>query len=629
MFGVLLAGPALVVALSELVLQKGAERKAQARERKKAEAEEEAKLAGESGSDGDHTRRLAGKAPQRSSATNSKQRGAPDPKNFFDLNVMQADAKNAGLSIGEAGTTIAKRITSGIATNIPYAIPYSTLNRWGTLGFSRQLNQVNKRKKAGTTKHRDRKCYQASQLANMQEEQEKLYYTATELHSRSGDSGPHRALGDGSLVAVQPWKAFINDGHEPIENGTIPVERRFLKTLTVSIDPQVTACDSDSDCDSLFYCTIMHECRRRDCLCIAEADKFDEGMPLHPWWLGTGANATRLLRGNEESRNADTLVERPKLTVSPPCRGVVPVQAPNQISWEAHTATAKAVRQLSIVEKRQRLFWFHCPKCGTSFYNTLYHWMCPTMSQVVKLHPRGTITEYHNMFPNWAFCDIFSRATAGHLNYNPGLDEGIAMGNFRSPRSRILSGFNANFHHYGMASKVVPKFKQALDAALEEGGSVAGLKTYAEWPDIPHCQTKMLLGTACAHRRTLNQSDVDQAVLHIRRGFAFVGITDRYHESICLFHAMFGGPLLHLETFNTRPHTHDLTSGSDTENAAFLHVNANAAGGWRRATSTRGRGDNMVIPEHYKLTDHYNTSLLDDVSCRRVVRAMELMRTVL
>jgi len=37
------------------------------------------------------------------------------------------------------------------------------------------------------------------------------------------------------------------------------------------------------------------------------------------------------------------------------------------------------------------------------------------------------------------------------------------------------------------------------------------------------------------------------------------GLTDRYPESVCLFHAMFGGPTLAIELQNSRPHVHDLT----------------------------------------------------------------------
>lgn len=36
-------------------------------------------------------------------------------------------------------------------------------------------------------------------------------------------------------------------------------------------------------------------------------------------------------------------------------------------------------------------------------------------------------------------------------------------------------------------------------------------------------------------------------------GFAFVGLTDRWNDSICLFHARFGGRCLAAELLNNRP----------------------------------------------------------------------------
>ena len=60
-------------------------------------------------------------------------------------------------------------------------------------------------------------------------------------------------------------------------------------------------------------------------------------------------------------------------------------------------------------------------------------------------------------------------------------DQGIAMGLFRSPGARIISGFNAGFHHYGMPKTKIDNFKDKVNEALATGGASAGLKAYAEW----------------------------------------------------------------------------------------------------------------------------------------------------
>ncbi|CAK9071057.1 unnamed protein product [Durusdinium trenchii] len=47
-----------------------------------------------------------------------------------------------------------------------------------------------------------------------------------------------------------------------------------------------------------------------------------------------------------------------------------------------------------------------------------------------------------------------------------------------------------------------------------------------------------------------------QAVQRLREGFAFVGLTEEWDLSICLFHAMFGGPCHSSEFHNARPGQH-------------------------------------------------------------------------
>ena len=54
------------------------------------------------------------------------------------------------------------------------------------------------------------------------------------------------------------------------------------------------------------------------------------------------------------------------------------------------------------------------------------------------------------------------------------------------------------------------------------------------------CQTRMVLGQSCWSHEPLNHSELKAAQRRLEQ-FAFVGITDRYDESVCLFHAMAGG----------------------------------------------------------------------------------------
>ena len=67
------------------------------------------------------------------------------------------------------------------------------------------------------------------------------------------------------------------------------------------------------------------------------------------------------------------------------------------------------------------------------------------------------------------------------------------------------------------------------------------------------CQTKMVLGVPCAAPFALNTSLLAEAVRRLRDDFRFVGLTDRWDQSICLFHARLGGEPVAAQFLNSRP----------------------------------------------------------------------------
>ena len=68
------------------------------------------------------------------------------------------------------------------------------------------------------------------------------------------------------------------------------------------------------------------------------------------------------------------------------------------------------------------------------------------------------------------------------------------------------------------------------------------------------CQTKMLIGVGCHESHNLTATDVERARKYVRSpNLAFVGLMERYMESVCLFHAQHGGPLYSFEVFLERP----------------------------------------------------------------------------
>merc|ERR1712087_5868 len=61
-----------------------------------------------------------------------------------------------------------------------------------------------------------------------------------------------------------------------------------------------------------------------------------------------------------------------------------------------------------------------------------------------------------------------------------------------------------------------------------------------------------------------SSDDVSVAIDMLHDGFAFVGITDQWALSVCLFRVMIGGQCLASDLGNTRPGEHSSSSDYDT-----------------------------------------------------------------
>jgi len=102
---------------------------------------------------------------------------------------------------------------------------------------------------------------------------------------------------------------------------------------------------------------------------------------------------------------------------------------------------------------------------------------------------------------------------------------------FRDPRRRLVSAWNNNKHSYGLSGL---KRKQ-----MEEQAQT--LDKFVAYPGIPDCQTKMLVGKTCGNDVKVTDAMRTQAFERLRSTMAFVGLTDMFNASVCLFHHMYGG----------------------------------------------------------------------------------------
>jgi len=205
--------------------------------------------------------------------------------------------------------------------------------------------------------------------------------------------------------------------------------------------------------------------------------------------------------------------------------------------------------------KEVDIVWLHIPKCGTSFLNTLYHYACagipPSASVGTNVDPEHQEEDLTVTYPMARHCpDGFIRFgifVRGHdpLYDNTKIENVVAM--FREPFDRLVSGFNYNRHMDGKSGKEMKMIENAVKGKSRE----TQLEIYIRLGDLLGCQTKMVVGHRCATNYTLTQADLEKAKQRVDR-MKFVGITNQWTRSICLFHRMLGGQIYDVEFQNQR-----------------------------------------------------------------------------
>lgn len=244
------------------------------------------------------------------------------------------------------------------------------------------------------------------------------------------------------------------------------------------------------------------------------------------------------------------------------------------------------------------VFWAHIPKTSTTFGRTFFSYACDNPSDF------KTVKTTHPPKPQYGACDqmladdqirVANRAANTHEGngqwgswyhmHAPIKQAGEPRENvrlvtmLREPAQRLRSAF----------SQIVTKnnWKQCC-AQAETGGSMPGMswgwdqKTrHAAIDAYSHgsgnvtmpldgnvtdnegaqryvqaleernalwgCQTKMLAGYGCHESHALTQQEVQRAMHRVASGSDFVGLTERYAESVCLFHVKYGGTVWDFE----------------------------------------------------------------------------------
>lgn len=200
-----------------------------------------------------------------------------------------------------------------------------------------------------------------------------------------------------------------------------------------------------------------------------------------------------------------------------------------------------------------KIAWLHVPKAGTSFANVLVTWGCPRLPDY-SVVDESYSNEYGMFVPNFmerhkAECAPgMTLCGSGHTPIAKGTcndwekHKGHFVAMFRQPEQRVVSGFNHDKHDIN---------DKSLDL-LGYANAIAG------------CSVRMMNGRKCGDQVNVTQAMVSTALQRLDGGFAYVGLTEEWALSVCLFHLMHGSHCHKREFQDVRPGAQHAESAYDT-----------------------------------------------------------------
>mmetsp|Transcript_39499 Transcript_39499/g.113624 ORF Transcript_39499/g.113624 Transcript_39499/m.113624 type:complete len:361 (-) Transcript_39499:127-1209(-) len=198
------------------------------------------------------------------------------------------------------------------------------------------------------------------------------------------------------------------------------------------------------------------------------------------------------------------------------------------------------------------LVWIHIPKTGSSLINTFAstQGLCPDFPEegyftedVLGPHLFGE-EQLHKYYTNERYCPGafnsigWTSTHTGVGNFPEEALHGHIVAMFRQPEQRLVSAYNYFFHSW-------PKKLFGRDPH--------DLHEYAEVTS--GCGVKLFTrpGTACYDPAPPTEAEVALALKRLQTDTAFVGLTDEWDLSVCLWHAMYGSNCKDIEFEDMRP----------------------------------------------------------------------------
>lgn len=227
----------------------------------------------------------------------------------------------------------------------------------------------------------------------------------------------------------------------------------------------------------------------------------------------------------------------------------------------------KAMAALPPVRDLSPIYWLHTPKAGSSFETTLAHYACGG-----ALRDNHAVREPHADSVSW----LMNGTDTGHCKGENMRSQGCATMRwnyhcgaasflyFDSGHSPLPSDFpEQDLHH--VATMLRDPLQRGISGWHHSRHSCETATTADEYLECTkNCQTQLMSGRLCGYDEVPTQGEYRTALSRLER-FGFLGLTGQWDLSICLFHAMHGGPCKPVEFHNVRPGVYHGEGGYEAE----------------------------------------------------------------
>lgn len=207
------------------------------------------------------------------------------------------------------------------------------------------------------------------------------------------------------------------------------------------------------------------------------------------------------------------------------------------------------------------VFWMHIQKTSSWLGDTIAVWACPHVLGAFDQAVQDEISVYstEEFRTTIGLCKIklfdtydkrFGRY-GYHVPYLPRQFPRMKYSTvsvFRRPIDRLISAFlfrggvmipRGSVYHSKYYNETVHKAAVAFKRSIRS--ATYPIVAYANHPEIPSCQAKMVLGYHCGSNVVITATMIAEAKRRLREEFLFVGLTEEPQATLHLFHAIFGG----------------------------------------------------------------------------------------